>query len=214
MSKEEVKHLLDEEKVIDVTYDISIIFNSIETFTKTLNTRLRQITSLRSSYEYMSKGLKEMNIALQIGARQNGEKLNKLCKRINPSFEEIIVGHQHRAAGVFCYKINSDGKVFVLLVEEPIKKPIFKKGVIESKTPIEIEVKKMTIPGGKAQGEEYPLITALREFGEETGILIDKENLRKLPHQSIYYEKGMYTLFFISAITLGISIDIELYKGK
>lgn len=76
---------------------------------------------------------------------------------------------------------------------------------------------KWTIPGGKGQGSETALQTALREFSEETGNAFSKstiETLHKACLPSYYYPQGRYVLFFLNSISVWPPFSSKEAKTK
>lgn len=57
------------------------------------------------------------------------------------------------------------------------------------RSPHKSEGEKWGIPGGKLDSDETPEQAVIREVFEETGIVLHRENLRKITHQYIRFEK-------------------------
>lgn len=139
----------------------------------------------------LARDIRDLNGNLQFMAEKQGVILNRMMKHFDPRAEDIITGHSHRAAGLLVH----DGKS-VLMVK-------FAKG--------------LEIPGGKAQGSEYPLETATREAGEETLRTLTKEMLDSLyqrPIPSYVVAAGKYTIFLVDATELKLGNIVEDFKDK
>lgn len=126
------------------------------------------------SKDASAQKLRDFNIQLQRTAFFQGRELNTIMKGIDPTAEDVIIGQSHKASGIILYQ-----DAHVLLVTF--------KG-------------EACVPGGKAQGTEHPLETAIREVVEETLGVIDETSLRALhkePQYSQMIGTGRYTAFLV-----------------
>ncbi len=105
---------------------------------------------------------------------RQGKRINNLIKQIDPKVDEACIGVGNRASGILVYR--PDGKVLLGLRD-----------------------KELIVPGGKCQGEESPIETAVREFKEEFLVNINSKDILDNPQLCYYIANGKYTLYFISA---------------
>jgi len=113
--------------------------------------------------------------------------LNKEAETKNDKYEPFIEDVCHRAAGILPWRTKKS-KAQVALIYDAKRK-------------------QYTVAGGKAQGREHPLATAIRETREEAGHIMDKKKLAALTKTAvpcIYHDKGKYTLFLVTADQVGL----------
>jgi ADP-ribose pyrophosphatase YjhB (NUDIX family) len=100
-----------------------------------------------------------------------------------------------QAAGILPYSFSEEGELFLLLGRED-RTAKAHKGSISKFTTVWLPF------GGKREGNETPLKTALREFAEETlGIFSDnmddlQSQMEDSHNQKLWHEKGKYVLYF------------------
>lgn len=142
--------------------------------------------------------LRDLTVNLQSFAAGYGSKLNKLASEIDGEYEHVIVGTPHRAAGILLYYTQMKRHVGrgASLQEGKERDVYFLAARFNDPTTGKSEYQ---IPGGKAQGTEYPLETAVREFNEETlgAISEDIYSLHEAPQMSHCLVEGKYTLFLV-----------------
>lgn len=156
---------------------------------KTLNPTLEDRGSdgdmkiLAPSLVQLAANLRQTVSNIQTSAFYHGKSLNEIGKQLDPNFEPVIIGQQHRAAGILPF-IFIDDKCYVL-------------GGMFTKNGDKL---KFGILGGKAQGTESPIDTALREFNEETLSFLGKDfdkRFRARPQFSYSIVSGKYTLYLV-----------------
>lgn len=163
MDRSHVRTEFPKEVEYDFTSDLFSIFedpkNHDEEIVKKWPTR--PINRKTIEKLVLLKRYKNENVSLQKNTLYEGRRLNRMCKEIDKSFEEVIIGHSNKASGIIVHKlvrhpIARKSKLYVLLVRE--------NGVVN-------------IPGGKSQGEETPIDTAIREFREEVTQPAEKKEI-------------------------------------
>ena len=145
--------------------------------------------------------LRDLATNLQIFAGTYGTKINKVGSILDKDYEPVIVGSQHRAAGILVYHVDKKEKKIHVLLANFAKK--------------EGDIPEYQIPGGKAQGIEYPLETAIREFNEETLFIFKDEMsiLKKSPQTCHNFVDGKYTLFLVDSSVCKLGSIDEVKDG-
>jgi len=136
--------------------------------------------------------LKQTIISIQSGAFHQGNALNQLAKSIDPNFEPVIIGQQHRAAGCLPYVVHNKQ---ILVLGGMVKKSNDK-------------FAQYVVNGGKGQGTERPPQTALRELEEETLGVFGKDFQKYFysrPQLSLEIVDGKYTLYLVDVGNMQIT---------